>query len=129
MGIDPFLITSTVRAIIAQRLIRKICTSCRKERSVNEFEKEKYGFNSGEKVFESNNDGCLYCAGNGFRGRCGIYELLIPTHSINEMINNRVSDQEIRMQAINENMNTLTNEAKRLAINGITSIDEIIRVL
>ena len=45
------------------------------------------------------------------------------------MINNRVSDQEIRMQAINENMNTLTNEAKRLAINGITSIDEIIRVL
>ena len=111
MGIDPFLITSTVRAIIAQRLIRKICTSCRKERVVNEFEKEKYGFDDGEKVFESNNEGCQNCAGNGFRGRCGIYELLIPTHSINEMINNRVSDQEIRMQAINENMNTLTNEA------------------
>ena len=129
MGIDPFLITSTVRAIIAQRLIRKICTSCRKERAVNEFEQEKYGFNSGEKVFESNNDGCQNCAGNGFRGRCGIYELLIPTHSINEMINNRVSDQEIRTQAINDNMDTLTNEAKRLALNGTTSIDEIIRVL
>ena len=96
MGIDPFLITSTVRAIIAQRLIRKICTSCRRERVVNEFEQEKYGFDDGEKVFESNNDGCQNCAGNGFRGRCGIYELLIPTHSINEMINNRVSDQEIR---------------------------------
>ena len=129
MGVDPFLITSTVRAIIAQRLIRKICTSCRKERAVNEFEQEKYGFNSGEKVFESNNDGCQNCAGNGFRGRCGIYELLIPTHSINEMINNRVSDQEIRTQAIKDNMDTLNNEAKRLALNGTTSIDEIIRVL
>ena len=129
MGIDPFLITSTVRAIIAQRLIRKICTSCRKKRTVNEFEQEKYGFKSGEKVYESNNDGCQNCGGNGFRGRCGIYELLIPTNSINEMINNRVSDQEIRTQAINDNMDTLNNEAKRLALNGITSIDEIIRVL
>ena len=129
MGIDPFLITSTVRAIIAQRLIRKICTSCRKKRTVNEFEQEKYGFKSGEKVYESNSDGCQNCGGNGFRGRCGIYELLIPTNSINEMINNRVSDQEIRTQAINDNMDTLNNEAKRLALNGITSIDEIIRVL
>ena len=129
MGIDPFLITSTVRAIIAQRLIRKICTSCRKKRTVNEFEQEKYGFKSGEKVYESNSEGCQNCGGNGFRGRCGIYELLIPTHSINEMINNRVSDQEIRAQAINDNMDTLNNEAKRLALNGTTSIDEIIRVL
>ncbi len=129
MGIDPFLITSTVRAIIAQRLIRKICTSCRKKRTVNEFEQEKYGFKSGEKVYESNSDGCQNCGGNGFRGRCGIYELLIPTNSINEMINNRVSDQEIRTQAIKDNMDTLNNEAKRLALNGTTSIDEIIRVL
>jgi len=129
MGVDPFLITSTIRAIIAQRLIRKICTSCRKKRTVNEFEQEKFGFKSGEKVYESNSDGCQNCGGNGFRGRCGIYELLIPTNSINEMINNRVSDQEIRTQAINDNMDTLNNEAKRLALNGTTSIDEIIRVL
>ena len=129
MGVDPFLVTSTVRAIIAQRLIRKICTSCRKKRTVNEFEQEKFGFKSGEKVYESNSDGCQNCGGNGFRGRCGIYELLIPTNSINEMINNRVSDQEIRTQAINDNMDTLNNEAKRLALNGTTSIDEIIRVL
>ena len=129
MGVDPFLVTSTVRAIIAQRLIRKICTSCRKKRAVNEFEQEKFGFKSGEKVYESNSDGCQNCGGNGFRGRCGIYELLIPTNSINEMINNRVSDQEIRTQAINDNMDTLNNEAKRLALNGTTSIDEIIRVL
>jgi len=129
MGVDPFLITSTIRAIIAQRLIRKICTSCRKKRTVNEFEQEKFGFKSGEKVYESNSDGCQNCGGNGFRGRCGIYELLIPTNSINEMINNRVSDQEIRTQAINDNMETLNNEAKRLALNGTTSIDEIIRVL
>jgi len=129
MGVDPFLITSTIRAIIAQRLIRKICASCRKKRTVNEFEQEKFGFKSGEKVYESNSDGCQNCGGNGFRGRCGIYELLIPTNSINEMINNRVSDQEIRTQAINDNMDTLNNEAKRLALNGTTSIDEIIRVL
>ena len=90
--------------------------------------KSRY-YKTTQKVFDSNNDGCQNCAGNGFRGRCGIYELLIPTHSINEMINNRVSDQEIRTQAINDNMDTLTNEAKRLALNGTTSIDEIIRVL
>ena len=80
-------------------------------------------------MYEANRWGCHDCGGNGFRGRCGIYELLHPTQTIKEMINNRVSGQEMRAQAINENMDTVNNEAKRLALNGTTSIDEIIRVL
>lgn len=129
MGIDPFLVTSTVRAIIAQRLIRRICSACRQKRLVNEFEQKKFGFNKDDTIFQAHGEGCQNCGGKGYRGRCGIYELLIPSLSLNDMVNNRVSDHEIREQAIKDEMSTLVDEAKRLAIEGVTSIDEIIRVL
>ncbi|HJM83820.1 MAG TPA: GspE/PulE family protein [Candidatus Marinimicrobia bacterium] len=129
MGIDPFLITSTVRAIIAQRLIRRVCSGCKVSRKVNNYEEEKLGFNPDDMVFEANSDGCQNCGGKGYRGRTGIYELLTPTLGLNEMVNNRLSDHEIRTQAINDGMDTLLSESKRMVLEGITSIEEITRVL
>ena len=129
MGIDPFLITSTLRAIIAQRLIRRICPVCKTSRLVNDYEQEELGFNSGDTVFQAEEKGCQNCGGKGYRGRTGIYELLVPTLKLNEMVNNRLSDHEIRNQAKLDGLETLKAESKRLVLEGITSIEEITRVL
>lgn len=129
MGIDPFLITSTLRAIIAQRLIRRICSVCKTPRSVNDYEQEKLGFKSGDTVFQASEKGCQNCGGKGYRGRTGLYELLIPTLKLNEMVNNRLSDHEIRNQAKLDGLLTIKAESRRLALEGITSIEEITRVL
>tara|TARA_B100000029_G_C17431685_1_gene908111 strand:+ start:12 stop:1028 length:1017 start_codon:yes stop_codon:yes gene_type:complete len=129
MGIDPFLITSTVRAIIAQRLIRRICQTCKTSRKVNQYEQDKLGFDPSDMIFESSASGCQNCGGKGYKGRTGIYELLIPTIEMNNMVNNRLSDHEIRSQAKKDGMHTLTQESRRLVLEGITSIDEVTRVL
>ena len=129
MGIDPFLITSTVRAIIAQRLIRSVCSNCKVSRKVNEYEIDKLGFKSDDIVFEANPEGCQNCGGKGYKGRTGIYELLKPTLKLNDMVNNRLSDHEIRTQAIQDGMDTLDSESRRLVIEGKTTIEEITRVL
>ena len=129
MGIDPFLITSTIRAIIAQRLIRRICASCKTSRKANKYEKDKLGFNSKDIIYEAKPDGCQNCGGKGYRGRTGIYELLVPSIELNNMVNNRSSDHEIRTRAIKDGMQSLSSESKRLVIEGITSIEEITRVL
>lgn len=129
MGIDPFLITSTVRAIIAQRLIRSVCSNCKVSRKVNEYEIDKLGFNSDDTVFEAKPEGCQNCGGKGYKGRTGIYELLKPTLKLNDMVNNRLSDHEIRTQAIQDGMGTLDSESRRLVIEGKTTIEEITRVL
>ena len=129
MGIDPFLITATLRAIIAQRLIRRLCPVCKTSRLVNDYEQEKLGFNSGDTVFQAEEKGCQNCGGKGYRGRTGIYELLVPTLELNEIVNNRLSDHEIRNQAKLDGLETLKAESKRLALEGITSIEEITRVL
>jgi len=129
MGIDPFLITSTVRAIIAQRLIRRICQTCKTSRKVNQYEQDKLGFDPSDMIFESSASGCQNCGGKGYKGRTGIYELLIPTIEMNNMVNNRLSDHEIRSQAKKDGMHTLTQESRRLVLKGITSIDEVTRVL
>ena len=129
MGIDPFLITATLRAIIAQRLIRRLCPVCKTSRLVNDYEQEKLGFNSGDTVFQAEEKGCQNCGGKGYRGRTGIYELLVPTLELNEIVNNRLSDHEIRNQAKLDGLETLKAESKRLVLEGITSIEEITRVL
>ena len=129
MGIDPFLITSTVRAIIAQRLIRSVCSNCKVSRKVNEYEIDKLGFKGDDIVFEANPEGCQNCGGKGYKGRTGIYELLKPTLKLNDMVNNRLSDHEIRTQAIQDGMDTLDSESRRLVIEGKTTIEEITRVL
>ena len=129
MGIDPFLITSTIRAIIAQRLIRKVCDSCKQSRKASKDEQQKMGFKENEKVFEASPNGCQNCGGKGYRGRTGIYELLVPSIELNNMVNNRLSDHEIRTRAIKDGMKSLITESKRLVLEGITSIEEITRVL
>ncbi len=129
MGMDPFLVTATVRAIIAQRLIRKVCQTCKKQRKVNEKEIENLGFEENDHIYSADPEGCQNCGSKGYKGRAGLYELLIPSQEINSLVNDRRPDNEIKAQAIEDGMMTLSDEARSMVMSGTTSIEEISRVL
>ena len=129
MGMDPFLVTATVRAIIAQRLIRKVCQTCKKQRKVNEREIENLGFEENDHIYSADPEGCQNCGKKGYKGRAGLYELLIPSQKINSLVNDRRPDNEIKVQAIEDGMMTLSDEARSMVMSGTTSIEEISRVL
>ncbi len=129
MGMDPFLVTATVRAIIAQRLIRQVCQSCKQQRKANEHEIENLGFAENDLICSVNQNGCQNCGGKGYKGRTGLYELLIPSQELNALVNDRRPDNEIKYQAIQDGMSTLTDEAKSMVMSGATSVEEISRVI
>lgn len=138
MGIEPFLITSAINCIIAQRLVRKICTHCKTEAKIPTpvLEEVKKDIN------ESNNPditkykdkpikfykgkGCAYC-NNGFKGRVGIYEVLEVTAKIEELAVHKRPANDILAQAISEKMLTMKQDGIIKALEGITSLEEVLR--
>ena len=130
MGIEPFLISSSVIGIIAQRLVRKICPYCKKEIPVNDEVRkllEEFNIESSEmKIFQGG--GCDHCKGTGYKGRTAIFELLVINENIREMIYKNASLSEIRETAINKNgMVTLKEDGVKNIIQGITTAEEVIR--
>lgn len=129
MGIPPFLITATVEAVLAQRLVRKICVDCRTEfEPSDELLMElqlpletarQYSFYYGK--------GCPTCSNTGYKGRTGIYELLEVDDEIRDMITGDSSVDEMRNVARTKGMSTLRESGLRLIFDGITTIDEIVR--
>jgi general secretion pathway protein E/type IV pilus assembly protein PilB len=128
MGIEPFLVGSTVEGVMAQRLVRTICADCKVKHEVPaedvpaDFPKE------GKTVSLSKGGGCRACRQTGFRGRTGIYELMVTGESIREMCVQHVNAGVIRNQAIKEGMITLRQDGWRKVLKGITTIDEVARV-
>lgn len=149
MKVEPFLIASTVNIIIAQRLVRRICDKCKESYKIGkEMEKEietafnipdlmaalaKHGaINSGKKSLSSmeffKGKGCKQCGGSGYKGRVGIYEVLEITEEIAGMILNRASSEEINNKAVEQGMITLTQDGFMKVKQGVTTIEEILRV-
>ncbi|AFM14755.1 type II secretion system ATPase GspE [Turneriella parva] len=138
MGIEPFLVTSTCRGIMAQRLVRRLCTHCKKPKTVNVKDLTSLGLSyisnkkkatapTGKvKIFEPN--GCKECMNTGYRGRMGVYEFMPLTAKLRELVLARVSLDELKDEAIREGMVTLRNAALRQVILGITSLDEAMRI-
>ena len=131
MGLADFLIAATVRGIVAQRLVRRLCDSCKKEvvapshlhDALSPFQRSK---TSGHfSVFEP--QGCRTCEGAGYRGRLGIYEVLVVTDRIREMISARTPAGGIHAQAIAEGMTTLFEDGLRKVSAGVTSMAEVFR--
>jgi len=130
MGSDPFLLATTVRAILAQRLLRRLCEKCRVSYEPLEEELETIEMPSPNKpIYRKNEKGCNSCDGRGYKGRAGLYELLIPSPELNELVQASKSDDEIRKQAYAEGMSSLQNEGFRFIENGVTSIEELKRIL
>ncbi len=129
MGVEPFLVASTVEAVMAQRLIRRLCPSCKEPYQPNrsdlppDFPWEKL---DGRPLYRS--VGCRVCRSVGYAGRFGIYELLVTTESIRQMAHDRVSSWEIRRAALAEGMKPLRMDAWEKAILGNTSVDEVVRL-
>lgn len=130
MGIEPFLISSSVIGVIAQRLVRKICPKCKKEMALTpEAVKilEEYGIDS-NKIILYEGEGCSYCQDSRYMGRIAIFELIIITETMRELITHDVTNRKLRKAAIDEGMNLLIEDGLKKVCNGITTIDEVLRV-
>ena len=129
MGIEPFLISSTVRAVMAQRLVRVICQNCKKAYKAEQQELLELGM-IGKKDAPSQfykGEGCSECNGSGYRGRTGLYELLIMNDRIREMVVKRDSSSAIRNAAVEGGMRLLREDGIRNILEGVTTIEEALR--
>ena len=129
MGIEPFLISASLECVLAQRLIRKICTSCRTAYEPSEQVLASLGLiihDICDKSFYYGK-GCENCNQTGYKGRKGIYELLKISDPIREMINNRTPGILIRQKAIELGMVTLREDGLRSIYDGLTTIEEVVK--
>jgi type II secretion system protein E len=130
MGIEPFLIASSVEAVQAQRLVRTICPHCKTEQKVDHNYLRRIGFpetDIGTAKF-MHGAGCEHCRGQGYQGRKGIYELLIVTEALRPLIMNRANATTIAQLAIQNGMRTLRTDGWNKVKAGETTIEEILRV-
>jgi general secretion pathway protein E/type IV pilus assembly protein PilB len=127
MGVEPFLVSSAISGVLAQRLVRRICKECRTEYAPDggdipaDFKIEK-----GTKLFRG--AGCRDCRGTGYRGRMGIYELLLITNQMREMIVNRKSASDLQVVARRDGLKLMRDDGWNKVLKGMTTIEEIIRV-
>jgi type IV pilus assembly protein PilB len=130
MKIPPFLVASSVQAVLAQRLIRTICVDCKEEAPANVPLLKSAGLTDAQiqdnKFYTGK--GCDSCKGKGYRGRRAIYEIMVLNTRIRELAFNEASTDQIRTQAINDGMNTLLMDGVRKVLEGITSVDQILSV-
>ena len=127
MDIEPLLISTSLLGVIAQRLVRKICPDCREESSPDSVVSRYLGLDDGTPVYKGR--GCDRCNLSGYRGRIGIYEVLVATEEIKHLIAQGRSTQEIRRKAVAGGMRTLKEYARDLLREGATTVDEILRTV
>jgi len=129
MGVPPFLITATLEAILAQRLVRKICPDCREQTMPNTETLAELDLTPddvlGKKFFHGR--GCASCNNTGFRGRTGLFELMSITDPLRELINSGASTQQLRDLALQGGMRPLRISGLEKIYSGITTIEEVIR--
>lgn len=134
MKIEPFLVASTVNVAIGQRLIRMICENCKEKRKITEAEFDALKENIPSKILDDHRDffqgkGCAVCNATGYRGRMGIYEILEMNDAIREALMRRADAGEIKKIAIVNGMTTLLEDGFAKAVQGLTTIEEVLRVV
>lgn len=130
MGIEPFLVSSSLECLIAQRLVRLICPECKipissKEKILEQLKDIEF---DAAKITLYEGKGCEACRFTGYKGRTGVYEILLITEPIREMILNRISSQQIKQKAVSLGMRTLYQDGLQKVIRGLTTIEEVMRV-
>ena len=128
MGIDAYLVTSTVRAVLAQRLIRLLCPRCKKKVELTDDILMSLGITADFKGAIYKPDGCLHCKNSGYFGRSGVYELLKPDEEISSLVIKQATGSEIEKIAVRKGMMNLREAALHYVLDGRTSIEEMIRV-
>jgi len=130
MGVKPFLVASAVRAIMAQRLIRKVCVKCRTSYTPTEYEMQTLKLNPDEmkKATLVKGTGCNECSRTGYRGRMGIYEIFQVNEDVRKLIYEKVPSNVIRTRARELGMRTLREDGVRKIMAGITTPEEVISI-
>jgi type IV pilus assembly protein PilB len=129
MQIEPFLIASAVSGVLSQRLVRRICDQCRRAYQPTAEELTFYAESGGIPPTHGffRGEGCMFCAETGYSDRIGVYELMVMTPEMRQLVVQRPSHQAIRDLAVAQGTKTLRTEAARLVGDGVTTIAEIIR--
>jgi type II secretory ATPase GspE/PulE/Tfp pilus assembly ATPase PilB-like protein len=127
MGVEPYLVSSSLEMVLAQRLVRVICKHCKEESPVADLAamRAEYGDLVPEVVYRGR--GCRQCQGSGFRGRTGIFELMPVTEELRAMTIERASTGQMRRKAIEQGMHSLREDGWRLVKDGKTTIEEVVR--
>jgi type IV pilus assembly protein PilB len=125
MGIEPFLVSSAIDCIVAQRLVRALCTHCKRVMSVSELVLEEHGL-TGVTPYEP--VGCSRCGGSGYRGRMGLYEVMVVSEPIRSLILERASVDDMVAVAVSEGMQRLREDGLERVREGVTSIAEVERI-
>lgn len=129
MGVEPFLVSSTVEAVMAQRLVRRLCEKCKEPYTAQRDELPRdFPWDRLESGVLHREVGCRSCRGVGYSGRMGLYEMLTTTESVRQLAHDRASSWDIKKQAIADGMATLRDDGWRKALYGQTSVDEVLRV-
>ncbi|RJP28063.1 MAG: type II/IV secretion system protein [Candidatus Omnitrophota bacterium] len=126
MGIEPFLISSSIIGVLAQRLVRKICDKCKEKYTPSDKLPEGLGFEGSVELYRG--EGCPACRNTGFIGRIGIFELLIIDENIRRMVEEKSPADKIKKRAIESGLKTLLFDGVDKARSGLTTIDEVLRV-
>lgn len=130
MGVESYLIADSTVGIIAQRLVRRLCPNCRKQRHIRDYEAAYMGLSEAERKDQliSEPVGCQRCNGTGYYGRIGVYEIMEITPNLRGYIARRASTDALREAAIGEGMLTLKQSVRRLVLDGTTSLAEMQRI-
>jgi len=128
MGVEPFLVASSMLGIVAQRLIRRVCTKCRQPHIPTDFEMQELGLKTlppDAQIYRA--VGCPSCSQSGYSGRTVIHELMIVTDEIKSLIIRNVDAGQLKKKAIEQGMTTLREDGVQKVIHGMTTVDELMR--
>ncbi len=116
MGVEPFLLSSTLLGVLAQRLVRKLCPACKRE------DVDADGHKRWHPV------GCALCTNTGYKGRTGVYELMVADAQVQALVHNRAAESELLVAAQSAGLRSMREDGERLVRSGLTSLEEIVRV-
>jgi type IV pilus assembly protein PilB len=129
LGVEPFLITATIEGIVAQRLVRRICLNCKTAYEPDEVQLRELSLNDddikGKEFYYGK--GCSKCNGTGYRGRLGMFEIMIFDDEIRDLIMNRASTNVLRVAAQKKGMKLLRDNGLAAIYDGLTTLDEVVK--
>ena len=126
MGIEPFNVASAVNIIVAQRLVRRVCSGCKAEHPYTDEELNAMGIKRSEGPFYRGT-GCDVCNGTGYKGRQGLYEVMLMTSALRRLVLRGGSTEELREQAVKEGMLTLRMDGMVKVKRGVTTLEEVVK--
>jgi type IV pilus assembly protein PilB len=129
MGVEPFLVATAIKGVIAQRLVRRICPSCKEDYEGDETEKRLLHLNGDDRVTLYRGNGCASCNYTGYNGRLGVYEIMNVDRDIKDVIIKSNNPEELRDEAIKKGMKTLSDSCRELVLKGETTIEEMMKII